>query len=313
MAERTTSGDEGLLERVKDTYRYLRGGMVVMIVILTAAILVYWNSRSCWATSISAYYFTPVRAVFIAALCALGIMLIAYRGTLSSEDILLDLAGVMAFVVAMVPTKAPDIGCGAPFSIDSVILSESVRNNIIAVAIGLVFAKVAVRIIHRIHHTEAKWSWDGIVAAVFFWTVVVAGAIAFTWQPIWFEHNAHLAAAGILFLALVIVIGINAGMALIENDKHVNRYSAAYIVIAAVMAGALLWGFVLFLLDRDNGANGWPYWMLLAEAALIGSFAAFWITQTIELWDEIDRTRKLQQADLDESERKVVDRMLAAG
>ena len=41
-----------------DTYRYLRGGMVVMIVMLGAAVIGEKLTATCWQTSISAYFFT---------------------------------------------------------------------------------------------------------------------------------------------------------------------------------------------------------------------------------------------------------------
>ena len=95
-------------DRVLDTYRFLRGGLVVMVVMLFASLIVVAiTTDGCWQTSISAYYYTAAHSVFVASLCALGILLITYRGSNDTEDILLDLAGVLAFVVAMVPTARP--------------------------------------------------------------------------------------------------------------------------------------------------------------------------------------------------------------
>src|SRR5271156_5020787 len=94
-----------------DTYRYLRGGMAVMVVMLGAAVLGERLTASCWQTSISAYYFTSAHSVFVAALCALGTLLIVYTGSTDTEDTLLNLAGILAFIVAMVPTSRPAL-CG---------------------------------------------------------------------------------------------------------------------------------------------------------------------------------------------------------
>ena len=65
-----------------ETYRYLRGGMAVMIALLGTAVLV------------------------IAALCALGAMLIVNKSGNDTEHVLLNLAGILAFVVAVVPALA---------------------------------------------------------------------------------------------------------------------------------------------------------------------------------------------------------------
>ena len=96
-----------------DTYRYLRGGIPVMMVLLAAALIIERAGATCWQTSISAYYFTSAHGVFIAALCAIGTMLIVYKGSRDTEDVLLNLAGILAFVVAVVPTSRPVLLCGS--------------------------------------------------------------------------------------------------------------------------------------------------------------------------------------------------------
>jgi hypothetical protein len=47
-----------------DTYRYLRGGMAVMIVMLGTAVIGERLMATCWQTSISAYYFTTAHSIF---------------------------------------------------------------------------------------------------------------------------------------------------------------------------------------------------------------------------------------------------------
>src|SRR5262249_44798629 len=70
------------------------------------------KAPGCFQTSISAYYYTPVHGIFIGALVAVGTCLICLRGNTDAEDILLNLAGMFAPVVALVPT--PGTGsCGS--------------------------------------------------------------------------------------------------------------------------------------------------------------------------------------------------------
>ena len=83
-----------------DTYRYLRGGMVVMVVLLGAGVIGAAISSQCWQGSISAYYYSAAHSVFIAAVCAIGVLMIVYRGSTDTEDELLNLAGMSAFIVA---------------------------------------------------------------------------------------------------------------------------------------------------------------------------------------------------------------------
>lgn len=53
-----------------DTYRYLRGGIPVMLIMLGVAIAIEVARSRDWLTSISAYYFTSAHAVFIGSICA---------------------------------------------------------------------------------------------------------------------------------------------------------------------------------------------------------------------------------------------------
>lgn len=94
-------------DQARDTYRYLRFGMIGAIVLLTISILIeaYIKAPDCWQTSISAYYYTPVRAIFVSCLIALSLSLIVYKGRTPLEDTCLNLAGMLAPVVAVVPTK----------------------------------------------------------------------------------------------------------------------------------------------------------------------------------------------------------------
>lgn len=57
--------------------------------------------------SINAYYYTPVRGMFAGALLGIGVCLVCIRGSTTVEDVLLNAAGMLAPVVALIPTP-PD-------------------------------------------------------------------------------------------------------------------------------------------------------------------------------------------------------------
>lgn len=63
--------------------------------------------------SISDFYHTTYRDIFVGTLCAIGVFLISYRGYLPrkgeviSDDLLATLAGVAAFGVALFPNESP--------------------------------------------------------------------------------------------------------------------------------------------------------------------------------------------------------------
>ncbi|NUQ32279.1 MAG: hypothetical protein HOP99_05590, partial [Dermatophilaceae bacterium] len=134
------------------TYRYLRGAMIALLLMLLLSVGYQWwweTDHSCWLGSISAYYYTPARTVFVGSLCALGASLIAYKGHSSEEDVLLNFSGFMAFVVAMVPT-VPDLRCGPnAYAQSPAEIASAVRNNIWSLVVVAVVAAVVVAALKR--------------------------------------------------------------------------------------------------------------------------------------------------------------------
>jgi hypothetical protein len=269
-----------------NTYRFLRGSMVVMVIMLAAAVIAQRISTSCWQSSISAYYFTSAHSIFIAALCALGVVLNAYRGSNDTEDILLDLVGILAFIVAMVPTGRPEKLCGTGLPTDYMV-TQAIRNNIWAVIVALVAAKVISWILHRWKGTTKPVSDYGKKARWLFWSFVIAGGVTFFAFPEKFQNSGHSAAAMSLFAIIIVVVVINACLARHQDTrKSPNRrfYFIGYIVIACLMI-LTVFAVVSVHIIRTN----WNYWELIAEAALIFEFAVFWALQTVELWGAKDR------------------------
>lgn len=81
--------------------------MVVPVIFLALAILLARLSAACLESTISDCYFTTAHPDFIGAICALGTCVIVYQGSSATEDALLNFAGFLAFVVALVPTPRP--------------------------------------------------------------------------------------------------------------------------------------------------------------------------------------------------------------
>jgi hypothetical protein len=88
------------------TWRYLRLAMIALVIGLATAVVyeVVRGGADCVQTSISAYYYTHAQAIFVGALIAIGTCLICLRGSTDLEDVLLNIAGMLAPVVALVPT-----------------------------------------------------------------------------------------------------------------------------------------------------------------------------------------------------------------
>src|SRR5256885_8830256 len=92
--------------RAEQTYTYLRTAMVALLVGLAVAV-VWQTGRQRWHLlgSVSAYYYTSAQAIFVGALIGLGACMIALKGTRTWEEVLLNLGGMFAAVVAIVPTS----------------------------------------------------------------------------------------------------------------------------------------------------------------------------------------------------------------
>jgi len=94
------------------TYRRLRRiigylGVSLPIILFTASLI---ESYVPMQHSLSHYYYTSLREIFTGILCAVGLFLIRYKGHANekwwrNDSMLTNIAGVMAFGVALVPTN----------------------------------------------------------------------------------------------------------------------------------------------------------------------------------------------------------------
>jgi hypothetical protein len=278
------------------TYRYLRAGMVVIIVMLFAAILID-SIPDNFQSSISAYYYTPARNVFVAALCCLGIMLIVYKGSRDVEDVLLNLAGSLAFFVAFVPVRLPGDSCPQFFHSTNE-RCAAIANNISALSIGLIAAVSIIVLVYVIDpksraETTCWGNWLRAASAV----ILVGFIAAFLFRPELFDAAAHYAAAVSIFVIIGVVVFLNAYL-VGKQEKPIdekqdgyrwayqNRYRVIYGLIGASMVGTLLGAFA-------SAAKGIPLFAL--ETTLLFEFAVFWAVQTFELWNYCDRNELIPE------------------
>lgn len=270
------------------TYRHLRLGMALLLGLLIVAVVVRAADTPtfCFEESISAYYFTSVRAVLVAALCALGACLIVYQGNTDAEDIALNASGALAFVVAFVPTAAPGPGepvCSASNVPGPTQLQDAVDNNMVAL---FLVASLALAVAITLTARSTRLSRAPLRALVAFAGVLGLGVTAFALWPAGFRANAHQIAAVGTFIGIVTVVALNArGAARARRgEASAARYRNVYGLIGATMAASAV---VIGVADRL--VSGWRHGVLFIEAALLGQFMVFWLVQTVELWD---RTRR---------------------
>ncbi|MBI3922609.1 MAG: DUF998 domain-containing protein [Armatimonadetes bacterium] len=79
-------------------------GTALPFLVSLGALLVFQTGLQ---SSISSYYHTGMRDVFVGTLCAIGLFLLSYKGYERADDIAGDIACVSAIGVALFPT-APD-------------------------------------------------------------------------------------------------------------------------------------------------------------------------------------------------------------
>jgi Na+-translocating ferredoxin:NAD+ oxidoreductase RnfD subunit len=99
-----------LQSHIESTYHSLRMGIAVIG--LTLPLLLWLGgtllSGVALRGSMSAYYYTSWRDVFVGGLCAIGVALYLYKGFSRAENWALSAAGVLAVCVAVFPTRSGD-------------------------------------------------------------------------------------------------------------------------------------------------------------------------------------------------------------
>lgn len=106
-ADRSKSPDE-LQKHMAATYFTLRMGIILLAATLP---LILWFGGMALGLSLKAsmsdYYWSPMRNVFVGILWAAGAFLYLYKGFSKPENYALNLAGIFVICVAMLPTAAP--------------------------------------------------------------------------------------------------------------------------------------------------------------------------------------------------------------
>lgn len=288
-------GEPRVLEegQVRETYRYLRIGLIGASMLLLAAIGVERVMVDCWQGSISSYYYTPARGVFVGALVAVGLSLIVIKGR-GWEDFFLNMAGMLAPVVAFVPTT----NVGECWSIEPIpspltegsgtgdpVLAEwvlaNIENNMAALILaGVLGVLLALLLLWR---TEGEFLWpfglgtsdQAKLLGILLVTAIILGTAAAMvyWDD--FETAAHNIAAVGMFGFLAAASVRNAW----RSQSPI--YQVVYTSVATLMvasAGIIWW---LASVNPD-----WDHAILVLEIIQIGLFSAYWIAQTGQHWQE---------------------------
>jgi hypothetical protein len=287
------------------TYRYLRLGMLAAAAALAYSLLEerYAHGVSCFLGSISGYYYTPVHPVFVGVLAAIGLALIVIKGRTVIEDTCLSLAGVMAPIVALIPTtddtkgvcRAEMISAGhyLPPASDVRVAAASISNGLRAyliagtVAIGLlgVAALAQWRRSKRSNSTTTMkeytvGTWWGLGGAT---VLVGVGWLLLVMDYGWvLDGHARAASAMIAFLAIAAIVN---GILGIWKKYGYTRfvYAVAYLGIGvSMLVGGVV--FIVYRLFNSSALHG--HLVLAIEVVELALFVAFWSVQTIERWNQ---------------------------
>jgi len=299
------------------SYRYLR--MAIVLLLLAIGVSVgYQTGRQDFHLlgSISAYYYTPAQVIFVSGLIAVGACMVALKGTTEFEDVVLNLGGMFAAVVAIVPTTrgedyatvvntctpqagplmtgqvsglpcptAPGLADATRANVENSMLTLLIMGGI-GLLITLIFAINDRRKAtpEQPRSISQKFVW-GFGASTVVW--------AFGWVGLfvsrdWFIAHGHFVAAAGLFACMFAVTVSNA----LRRDGR--QLSGSW--LAAVRAGFAT------LVRWPLSAYAWVAWLMIGGVVVVGGlylgdvvtlfwlevvvallFIAFWLVQTIEL------------------------------
>ncbi|WP_426511727.1 hypothetical protein ACPPVO_14525 [Dactylosporangium sp. McL0621] len=267
------------------SYLYVRIAMVGLLIALGVAVgFQTWHQGGELLSSVSAYYYTPAQGIFVGSLVGLGASMIALRGTTDAEDVLLNIGGMFAAVVAVVPTArsddyidavrecregggrlpngmtCPDVRALADATRDNV------QNNMVALLV-LGALGIAVTVVLAIGDRRALWGPIAVACAVY-----AAALATFLLSLDWFIDHAHFGAAIGLLVCIILVALVNRRRhsATPQAQARPDRYGlVAWALIGVALIGIPLWAFGVISL----------FWLEIAVALL---FAVFWTVQTVE-------------------------------
>lgn len=279
---------------ILSSYRYLRLAIIVLLSGLFAALAFQQLVSGCIESSISAYYYSPVHALFIGALVATGAAMIALKGRTTVEDTFFNVAGFLAPVVALVPTTRQPKLCDTTRDALNLNRDDLVPNSlfallvaalvIVGVTIGVAMRKQVLKErvsdVRRALKTAVVPSLVYVAAGVI--TVFGAGKPLYTFL--------HFGSAVGLFVAIYLAIfsllskrvhgalhrALTWEKPTEDYKKPVKPYLGWYTAILYATAPAAA-------LAAISGSNR-VFWL---EVVGVTSFAVFWGVQTFELWDRL--------------------------
>lgn len=293
------------------TYLAIRIGVVAVIIALAYAVSreISDSSTGCVQRSLSAYYYTPVRPVFVGTLLVIGFAMIVMWGRTWLEDAALNLAGLLLAVVALVPTLDANY-CSLPSSVRGGVSSsettsisdvdlitenaDAVRNSfsslLFVLALVLVFVAVMGVLTHRRRPVDERPDTRVLVAYAVTWALAVVALLVYWWlfqdaedPDSIFNRQVHAASANIAVALVILAAFVAAHERRAVGGSNGRRWARYYTLTGSAMVVSAL---VVKGGDKLDLFDGWP-WLdahatFVVEAILIALIGVFWVLQTVE-------------------------------
>ena len=266
------------------TYRYLRIGIAGTVVAIFVAVAQAVTTYG-WLTSVSDYFYTPARNVFVGALIAVSLALFALSGR-GAERALLDAAALFAPLIALVPTTlSPDAVPGVVVDCTErcfPLQYEADAANGVSVYLVLgALALLVALVLAALGQVSLAAVWPSLLVAV---AVLAATGLTWAFARDAFLQQAHFVATTAFFALFAAVAVRNAFPR--RGPQPTPVFRVLYTVIAVGLVLTLI-AYVILLPQADG--SGIPI-VLIVEAIALALFFSFWVVQGVEKWGDPDPT-----------------------
>lgn len=262
------------------TYRYVRLTILAATLLLAVAVGVQAVVGGA-LPSLSAASYTAAGPMLVAALFVVAAAFVALSGH-SVEQGLLDVAAVLALVIAVVPTTVESAVCGTGGRCVPPAVVPTVVNNGVAVASVVLVGVLTAVVLARVQQTLSR----GVILTASIVALLTVGALIWALAaPASFLAAAHNVAAVGFFL----LVGAVAAIAAWRPQRAPERFRPAYAAVAIGILLALAGLGITLAAAAGGGDVVRPVpWLFVGEAVALALFAVFWLLQTVELWNEPD-------------------------
>ncbi|GAA1995438.1 hypothetical protein [Microbacterium pumilum] len=274
--------DRARTTSLQRSYRYLRIAIASTVVVILVAIAVTIPLVGV-LPSISHYYYTPARSLFVGALIAASVCFFALSGR-GAERALLDVAALLAPLIAIVPTV---ISPGSIAGIEASCYGACVPAGYAAdVDVGIqtyliigfmILILTAVLILTG----EVERAGGTLSLAIGVAVLVVVGLGWWLWRAAFLQW-AHYVVA-ICFFGIIAAVAVINGFFPTRSRKPTRWLTIAYGTIAIALALD-----VVALPVFGSLRFGHVYGVFIGEVLALVLFLAFWVLQSIQFWDAVD-------------------------